>query len=276
VTARGLCRLYPPPCVAAGSGKLTLLRCSEHCRRRLNPRTSSENSNVHVEEGQHELHQDDNVTQSSEAAAADEHHLWGVSPPQIIQGDGVDGVLTQDQAKVTVPQPPHGQDQSGSLPGECDTEAVLLLNLEQDSRVNQDKGARLKKESQREGQEVSGSTDKEEEEAMQDRKEKGPAEEPDRQKEAQQEAQENDSVQQAAKTSRKLRLFKPGPPSQETHALQTVKAPAPRPTQSVGSADPKRKSPVPLPVPQLTLPDSEASCAAATRETASKARFEFF
>ncbi len=30
-------------------------------------------------------------------------------------------VSMQDQAKDTVPQPPHGQDQSGSLPGECDT-----------------------------------------------------------------------------------------------------------------------------------------------------------
>ena len=239
---------------------------------------SSENSkDVQVEEGRHELRPDEIVTQTcgSEGAAADEHHVWGVSPPQIIQGDVVDGVFTQDQASVMVPPPRQGQDQSGSL---SDTEAFLLLNLEQDEC--RDEGARLKKESQCEGPEVSGSKDQEEEEeATQDRKEQRAAEEPGRQEEAQQETQGTDSVQQAAKTCRKLRLFKPGPPSQDTHAPQNFKAPVPKPTQSGGSADPKKKCHVPLPVPQLTSPDSGPSshCSTtATREAASKARFESF
>jgi hypothetical protein len=235
---------------------------------------SSENSDAHVGEVRHEQRQDEIVTQTcgSEATAADEHHVWGVSPPQIIQGVVVGGVFTQDQENVTVLHPQQGQDQSGSL---SDTEALLLLNLEQDECRDED--ARLKKERQHEGPEVSGSKDQEEEEeATQDRKEPRAAEEPDRQEEAQQEAQGTDSVQQAAKTCRKLRLFKPDPPSQETHARQTVKAPAPKPTQSGGSVDPKKKSHVPSPVPQLILPDSGPSSTTATREAASKARFESF
>ena len=243
---------------------------------------SSENSDVHVEDARHELHQDETVImQISEAAAADEHHVWGVSPPQIIQGDVVDGVFTQDQANVTITHPRQGQDEShesqaGSL---SDTEALLLLNRDLEQDENRDEDARLKKQTcgQREGPEVSGSKDQEEEkEATQDHNEQNPAEEPVRQEKAQQEAQGTDSVQQAAKTFRKVRLFKPGPPSQETQASQAVKAPMPKPTQSGGSADARKKSPVPLSVPQLTLPDSGASSTTATREAASKARLESF
>ena len=209
---------------------------------------SSETHNaqdMHAEEGEKKLHQDEGMAQSLNAAG-DKHDAC-VSAPSIIEGEVVDGVFMQDNANS--PRLHQSPDESEDILHREDTGNERLSEGPGEG-ASEDRGEEMQDMEQRLEQ-----PDKERQDKAPGRKEE-------------EEAEGTDSALQASKPSRKLRLFKP--PGQETLAPPTTgtaesKRKSPVPHLKLGAAESQRKSPV---------PQESSGTSSQTREAASEARFE--